>query len=310
VLVRFFSHYISNYSFTWCWAEWEKYVKCPPGDARRLFLTDVIRQCYFLGNPATVGSNLNPVFAPILPPEPAIFDKMGDHADYGFLTNRLRKAMADNAGVDDEVREISDRIPTVDVVEIVISSILKIGQGEADRTIVAISRFADLFREHVLEVGQWRRQLLITTAAEFYRDLPPVFEEVMTFFILNRHCSYPEFLEYFFHTKDLVAALPGSWKLFAAVANAVMKMYLTEGQVVEAQALIREIYRHAAKFYAEIDLEGVAQRFFIGNLIDFGRKFYEVFGTIGAEMNGLILAENVKPGMKEIIETISAFAPE
>jgi nuclear cap-binding protein subunit 1 len=309
VFVKFFSHHLSNWSFSWCWEEWVKYASYPPDDTRRRLVTDVIRQCFFLGNPATVSFKVGAPLVPILPPIPVVYDKYTKETEYGFMAQRLRDALAEGTAtvIDDAVQTLTERLAAVEVVEIILYSLFK---EEADRTIVEIDRFSTLFKTHVLEGEQWRRQLLITTAAAFYRDLPPVFEEVMTYFVLNRYCSYPEFLDYFFHPKGKTAALPESWKLFAAVISAVIKLYLTEGQIPEAQTLVKEVYRQAAKFYADVEMDAIGDRFFIGNLIDFGRRYYDVFATIGAEMNGLILAEDVKPGMKQIIETVSAFTPQ
>jgi hypothetical protein len=133
---------------------------------------------------------------------------------------------------------------------------------------------------------------------------------VITFLIFNRWVNHAEFLQYFFDEKrEKVATRPSAWKLFGAVLNSVMMLYLMENspQVRKAQDLIKQVYTKASDFYAKTALDPVGERFFIGNLIDFGRRYYHILAGTREPITGLIMAGTVKPGMKEIIETITAF---
>jgi hypothetical protein len=309
--VRFFSHHLSQWSFSWCWAEWESLKVSPETDTRRMFLVDLIRQCYFLGNIQDIRRQLEGRFDPILPPVPRENSKFDRLAQFEAIAQRLQEAMkaGPSAPVYDAVAQLKNKAEEFDVIQVVMCALFSNGKGEADLTITEIKKFSTLFNSLILKGELWRRQLLIQTAAEFYRDMPPVFQEVITFLVLNRWVSYSEFLQYFFDEREKVAARPGAWKLFGAVLNSVMMLYLTEDppQVKGAQGLIKQVYTKASEFYARIALDAVAQRFFIGNLIDFGRRYYPILAGVREAITGLIMAGTVKPGMKKIIETITAF---
>jgi hypothetical protein len=86
-----------------------------------------------------------------------------------------------------------------------------------------------------------------------------------------------------------------------------MKMLGSQGCLEEMKVVMKEVYQSASNYYIKEELSEVGELFFRGNMTEFGRKFYEVVGSVSDELNGLIMGGNVKKGMKEIIETITSF---
>jgi nuclear cap-binding protein subunit 1 len=172
--VRFFSHHLSQWSFSWCWTEWESLTVVAETDIRRMFLVDLIRQCYFLRNIQDITKQLEGRFNSILAPVPRENSKFDRLTQFGAIAQNLRDAMKEgpSASVDEAVAQLKNKAEEFDVIQVVIYAIFSLGKGETDRTITEIQKFSALFNSLILKGELWRRQLLIQTAAEFYRDLP------------------------------------------------------------------------------------------------------------------------------------------
>ena len=309
-MVRFFAHQISNLSFSFCWGDWQPFVELEDDNPRKIFLKSVLRQCMLLGNPQLVKNAARGMFDEIMPPDPDVNYTHGEGTEFATqAAELLEKVRKEPEAVPDMVREMKGGVlGEFTTANLLLSVLFLEGQGEADRTIVEISKFGDLFKE-IFDVA-WKRQLLITIAADFYVNLSPVFEELMTYFILNEYCSYEEFVKYFFDRESMVAAKPDNWKLFHAVVNSLMKSNLTQGKVVAAQDIMKQIFETAAQFFEAVNMSAIGEKWFIGNMIDFGRQYYNVFASVSTHMNGLIVSGTAKKGLEKIIKTINNFNPE
>eukprot|EP00937_MAST-01D_sp_MAST-1D-sp2_P000286 g286.t1 len=87
------SHFLSNFDFKWPWGRWAAAVDLPPDDARRCFVTAVLRRCIQLSDHGIMHNVLPDEVQPLLPPKPQPYCKYLDED----LVSR-EKAAADERG--------------------------------------------------------------------------------------------------------------------------------------------------------------------------------------------------------------------
>ena len=309
-MVRFFAHQISNWSFDFCWGDWRQFVDLEDGNPHKMFLRNVIQQCMFLGNPEHIKNKLLGAFDAIMPPDPDVNYAHGEGTEFAAQAEELlEKVRKDPENLNSFIEEMSGGVLGEEGTARLLLSVLFLeGRGEADRTIALISRFTDLFKK-LFDVT-WKQQLLIMTAADFYVNMSPVFEEVMTYFILNGYCTLDGFVKYFFDKRKMVAGKPENWRIFHAIVDGLMKSNLTQGHVIAAQEIMKQIFETAAQFFEGVEMSAIGEHWFIGHMIDFGRQYYDVFMSVSAHMNGLIVSGTAKKGLEKIINTINCFSPE
>lgn len=309
--VRFFSHYVSLYRFSWVWNRWAGFSQFAENDMRLLFLRDVISHCYYFGNPDSVIKILKDNFSSILPPKPEKFEIESEER-----SDKLREALksVSTDGVD-SVKESYEDIVSVSgdftALKTLITNIFDMGDGDSGKTLRKIEEFGQIIKHYFNE--DWKKKLIITSAFEFFSLMPPVLEQLIVYLISNEFCETSNFLSFFFDKTSNVVKIPESWELFNIIMESLVSKSLAEGNNNEAQDIVRKVFVTTSEFYktkSQRSFDPVSERFIVGNLKEFGRNHYDIFASIDSEMNGLIASGDVDNDFRDIIQTISSFGSE
>lgn len=301
-LVRFFTHYISLYRFSWCWDQWEGFTSLPENDLRLAYLKDVLSHTYYFGNAYwATNTKYIPEELRHLIPKPEI----------SFNPDENSKTMCESLlKQTDNFHETFDKITKLvdDFVahQMLIQNIYNLGGGDITKTIQQMVEFAPIIDQYFNE--EWKEQVMISEAFKFFELMSPVLQELFVFLIMRKFIDVEVFLKFFFNIENKLVKKIQNWELFIIVMDSLVGNALARGRTNEAQNIVRFVYTNAAEFFIQKKNEAfdvVLERFIVGQLKEFGRHHYNIFQSIDAEMNVLIADANVDDDFKDIITTIS-----
>uniref|UniRef100_K3WAB2 MIF4G domain-containing protein n=1 Tax=Globisporangium ultimum (strain ATCC 200006 / CBS 805.95 / DAOM BR144) TaxID=431595 RepID=K3WAB2_GLOUD len=145
VLVKLFSHFLSNFEFKWPWANWTHVLEAQEDDAQRLFVSAVIERCVRLSYLQHMQSVLPSEFHMLLPPAPKpriqyqVSEEVSNNQESGVtqITRNLYQAVtaklkghppasALQSWIEEEIATLGD-IDRRDVAEVVWTCILEAG---------------------------------------------------------------------------------------------------------------------------------------------------------------------------------------
>lgn len=310
--VRFFSHYVSLYKFSWIWEKWAEFTQAAETDMRPLFLRDVISHLYYLGNPDVVTRKLKDLFLSILPPRP---EKTYEY-EQDERAKKLRDALlAASTGSLEQVQEAYDEINHISgnftALKTLITTIFDMGDGDSTKTLQKIEEYGQIIKHYFKE--NWEKKLIIKSAFDFFNLMPPVLEQTIVYLISNELCETNNFLDFFFEKTSDKIKVPESWEVFNIIMESLVAKNISEGNNNEAQLIVKNVFKNAAEFYkskVQKNFDVVSPKFIVGNLKEFGRNHYDIFASIDDEMNGLIAAGDEDSDFRDIIQTISSYGSQ
>jgi hypothetical protein len=301
-LVKFLSHTISLCSFAWCWSDWNL-----ADDTERLFVREVIQECFSMGNAETVqGLDIDGV----IPPRREIRYDYGPGREYSIYAEEVIRGMVeDPANVEQMVAELRAKLGNAVAMRLVLSLIFYEGHGETEATIREIGRFSRIIRTNVVDEADCGTDMLVTVASHCFEYLPHVSATVITYFIFNGYISQESFLEYFFdwRKESPVAGKRESWTLFHGVMNSILTCHLRNGEIEEAKEVIREVLRAAGDFSRKVARPWTGRELFLDHFSQFAWDHYEVFLATNEEMKELIAR---RIGLETVLETFIDLIPE
>ena len=305
--VKFFTHYISLYKFSWAWEKWAAFSQLAENDMRLMFLRDVLSHCHFFGSPELLHKEIKDSFDSIMPPAPEVKNEYDDNERSQSLKDKLKN---DSDNFKSEYQEICAIFGDFKAIGIFITSVLSFGEGDTTKTLQSINEFSNYITEIANE--EWKKKAILLNTITFFSNMLPVLEEVIVYLILNNFIDVEIFIKHFFDSdsSDLIKT-PESWELFHAVIDSIIGNFTSSNRNIAAQETLKEVFTTAEGFYKSMDrneYDSVAEKFISGNLKDFGRKYYNIFQSVDDEMSALISDGNET--FNDIIRTVSAFGSQ
>lgn len=180
-----FSHHLSNFSFSWKWQEWKDDINLPDQHPRKVFMKQLIAKEVRLSYAQRIKDTLPEELQTLLPvsPEEPVFKYLEGDSEYQNevhkLINLIREAKEKDS-YDGLLQEISEKARSLEeeaedsvdpikrVIDIVVSTICYLGNRSISHAEVSISRSKEL----LLEVCPNDYSTAISSVLDYWVDQP------------------------------------------------------------------------------------------------------------------------------------------
>ncbi|KAH0791609.1 nuclear cap-binding protein subunit 1 [Histomonas meleagridis] len=302
-LINFFVHFISCFEFSWCWSKWQFFLQLAENDLRFMFLKDIINQLYNISHENSFINDIQE-FQSIFPKGRKLNFIYGDEgSDYDLRSKQLRKKLEDTVEVvDKEYKELVGIFGEYEALQFLITNIYNAADGVPDRTINLIEKFSIVIKEAY--DADWKVQLLVKATAEFYSDFQPVYQEIMVYMILTKFVTIKSVLNYYFDIKVNPLSNYNNWPSFYVILDTCLAMKVEEKKFDEAKDLLFNIIESACDYFNKMEMTVVAKKFFLGNLAELGRQYYNVLEEIYEKINIMMTEKKAKEEFVELVKSM------